>query len=362
MIYFLLVFIPPLIIATIGFLIKPKKFSNNYFLRQITWKEFLILIGISLLTCLVSMVIIFHMNVTYTEIWNGLVSKKQINKVSCRHSYSCNCVTTCSGGKHSTCTTICSTCYEHPYDFDYNVYDTAGMTYTIDTIDRQGLKIPPRWQEIQISDATSSSHYYKNYIKASKGSLFKREANYEGFRIPNYPGSIYDYYKLQRLIVNGVVVKNINRIQQKLSEMNGRLGPIKQCNIIFVLVKNQNKKFMYVLDQKWEGGNKNDIIVVISVDNQNNIEWTDVLCLSESDMFRVQLRDTIMKQKNLDMETILVETEPIVKQYFQRKSMKKFEYLKASIVPTIFQLFLVTIINSLICLVLTIYFYRENVI
>src|ERR1035437_10316243 len=76
-----------------------------------------------------------------TEVWNGKVTSKEKEQVSCSHSYSCNCrsVQSCSGsGKDRSCTssTQCDTCYEHNHDFDWVVHTTIGGK-EIDRIDRQ---------------------------------------------------------------------------------------------------------------------------------------------------------------------------------------------------------------------------------
>jgi len=361
--YFLVILIVPFCIVAAGVIYSTKNQKNRFGIniRQITIKEFLILISVSIIIAALSIVFIYHQNVTHDEIWNGLVTKKVREKVSCEHSYSCNCRESCSGsGKNRSCSTTCDTCYEHPYDFSYRVHDNTGERFTIDRIDRQGLKTPQRFDQVKIGEPTSSKHEYKDYVKASKGNLFSKEAKYEGFKIPEYPFGIYDYYRLDRFIVSEVPIKNIGELQTNLSEMNGRISPAKQCNIIINLVKKQNPNYIYALDQKWRGGNKNDIIIVISVDETNKkIEWVNVICLANSDIFRVKLRDSIMSIGTLDMPKIYSEIESNVRVNYQRKRMRDFEYLSASIAPTEGQLLVATIINSIICFFLTLYFYKN---
>jgi len=295
------------------------------------------------------MIIIYFQNVIYTEFWNGIVISKTRDKVSCQHSYSCNCD---DDG--------CDTCYDHPYDFSYFVHDSAEQKYEIARIDPQGKKIPERWEEVKVGDSTTSKHYYENYIKASKGSLFKREAKYEEISVPAYPGTVSDYYKCNKIIADNVVVSNLDNYQYQLSDLNGKLGPTKECNIIIVLVKKQSRNFYYALNQQWEGGNKNDIIIIISVDDSNTIEWSDIICLAESDLFRVKLRNQILDIKTLDMSKILEVTKSNVLKYYQRKEMKNFEYLMSTVQPNGIQLLITLIINTIICLGLTIYFYKDS--
>jgi hypothetical protein len=88
---FLLVLVVPLLIGASSFLFTnffPQ--GSRWRRRVISWKEFLILVGISILVSGGSMAIIYHMNTTYKEMWNGIVTGKARVKVSCEHSYQCN--------------------------------------------------------------------------------------------------------------------------------------------------------------------------------------------------------------------------------------------------------------------------------
>lgn len=355
MFYFLLILVVPLIIAIVGFFIPLKKSSFGEHI--VSLKEFLILVAVSIFISIISMVCIYNINIYYDEYWNGLVSKKERKKVSCEHSYKCMCFTTCDS--KGNCTQYCQTCYEHSHDFSYYVYDTAGHIFTIQRVDRQGVNIPPRWNSVNIGEPTTAVHSYKDYIKSTKGNLFKKDVKYEEFKIPTYP-RIYDYYRTERILLLNVSIQNIKEYQNKLSEINGKLGPSKQCNIILVIVKKQNPNYYYALNQKWQGGNKNDIIVIISVGDDNKIEWSNIICLAQSDLFRVKLRDSIQSLNSLDMDLILKEIESNTKLYYQRKRMRDFEYLSASVEPTALQLIISIIINSIICLFLTYVFYNND--
>jgi hypothetical protein len=351
--YFLLIIAIPFLIAATGFLLPIGKGS---FQHIISWKEFLILIGISALIAVTSMGIIYYRNTTFTEMWNGLVNSKKWVKVDCEHSYECNCWNDCDS--KGNCTRHCMTCYEHDFDISWMVYDTAGHEFEIDRIDRQGLKEPERWTIVKIGDPTTKEHTYTDYIKASKGSLFKKETEYPGFNIPPYPG-IYDYYQADKLLAY-TVIDNLKYWQRQLAILNGGVGPSREANVILVIVKNQDPKFYYALQQKWVNGSQNDIVVMISVDNNKQIQWANTLCLAQYDIFRVKLRDGILAIGTLDMEKILKEINTNVMKYFKRKDMKNFEYLRASVMPTFGQLITALIVNIIICCGFTWFFYNDS--
>jgi len=327
---FLTLFIIPLLIVVISFI----------FFKGISWKEFLILIGIVLVITGISSAICYYQNVYFTEMINGQVVNKSKDKVSCSHSYSCNCRTECSGsGKDKSCSTVCDTCYEHDYDYDYNVKDTTNYYYEIDRVDSQGLVMPKRWQVVNMGDPTTHKSSYKNYLKATGDTLFRKQGLIEKYKndLPDYPEKIYDYYKINRIIKEKKIsLEKYAYWNNELSEINGRLGVKKQVNLILVIVFDKPSDYIHALDQHWLGGNKNDAIVIISVDKDSKILWVGTLALVQDNMFQIQMRDNIMAIETFDMEKILFEMELCVLKYYKRKHIKDFEYLMYSVTPTIF--------------------------
>jgi hypothetical protein len=73
------------------------------FPHRVTLKE--VGIGVAVQAVVIS---VFHFVVSYSsgldvQVLNGEITNKENRRVSCSHSYPCNCVTHCSGGKHRTC-------------------------------------------------------------------------------------------------------------------------------------------------------------------------------------------------------------------------------------------------------------------
>jgi len=340
---FLTLLIIPLLIAVISFI----------FLKGITWKEFLLLIGAVVLIVGISSAICYYNNLYYNEIWNGQVVSKDKEEVHCRHSYSCNCrIVTSGSGKNQTTTTHCDTCYEHHYDYDYVVRDNTGHSYDIDTVDRQGLITPPRFETVEIGEPTAHVSSYKNYLKASSDTLFRKDfvnEKYKG-KLPEYPNIIYDYYRLTRVVTANFALENKKQWDNALSEINGKLGKKKQSNIILVLTKNQSQDYVQALDQYWRGGNKNDVIIIINIDATNKIERVSTLVLAKDDMLKIQLRDNLMDIETLSMEKIMPEIENCVSKYFVRKRMREFEYLMYAVTPSVTQY----IVSLILCLIATI--------
>lgn len=356
MIYLTLLILPLFVI--LGFFL----FSG----KKITWNEFLIQIGVQCAIVCISVGIIYYSNLYDTEIWNGQVIGKEKVKVSCRHSYSCNCHEVCSescdsdGDCSESCSEYCDTCYEHSHDFDWNVYSNIGADYTIDPIDRQGLKEPPRWTEVIIGEPVSIRKSFSNYIKASSDTLFRKKelrTEYSQF-IPAYPNQVYDYYKLNRVLLVQTDLTNLYTWNQQLSELNGELGPLKESNIILIFT-NLEKEFSFSVEQNWLGGKKNDIIIITGL-KENKIDWVYIIAWCENDIFKVKLRDSLLLLSDLDSDKFFLTIQENVLQYYRRKSFKNFKYLATSITPTVTEWLASMLIGLIFSIGLSIYMYKNE--
>ncbi len=357
MIFITLLFIPA--IVALGFLIFGK--------QRITLVEFLIQMGVQIVVALASMGIMYYSNTSDTEVWNGIVTKKDKERVSCSHSYSCNCYTTCSTNSNGTqsCSTHCSTCYEHSHDFDWAYYTTDDGRSEIDRVDRQGVREPPRWSKIVVGEPSSSTHGYTNYIKAAPDTLFRHQGLVEQYTklLPKYPGRVYDYYRLDRLVTIGVPVPNQKQWNEKLSELNSRLGKTKQANLIVVLINDVPQDYFYALQQHWLGGKKNDTVLVISMKPDGSVLWAEAMAWTDQTEFAIKLRDAVISLGTLDLnqpEKLLETYAAHVQQFYIRKPMKDFEYLSASVTPTTTQWIISMIVGILISIGLGLYMYNND--
>jgi len=339
------------------------------FTDKITWKEVGIQVVVQILLIGIMSYALLQANISDTEVWNGLITKKWNERVPCRHSYPCNCHEvchlSCSGGKnnscHNSCHTVCQTCYRHPYDIDWMAQNNINENWSINTIDEQGLREPPRWAEIQIGEPTSSTHNYDNYIKGSPNSLFYTEKfKEEDFKeLPKYPLSIRDYWKLNRLIQIGVSLPDMTEWNKEISKISGDLGSKKQVNVVVVIARNKDHNFFNKLQRYWMGGKKNDVIPVIGVDDNNNIIWVEVMSLSNEE-FKVYLKNDILTLDTLDRNSILKLIKENIENKYIRKPMKDFEYLKNSIKPTKGQWIFGLILGIAISVGLSLFFYYQD--
>lgn len=335
--------------------------AMKYFLHStITWKE----MGIHILLVIVSVSTMYAIS-TYSmtsdyEVWNGQTTSKKKVRVSCRHSYSCNCRTTSCGKNCST--TTCDTCYDHSFDNDWNIYTTLGK-YRIRTIDRQGLEQPPRWTSAKKGDPVAQKRPFPNYVKAVPDSLFHDDQTLkEKFvgLIPAYPDKIYDYHYINRVLNAGTNIPITNLLNKELALRLRTLGAAKKNNTIIVFAKTDDPNYRYALEAEWIGGKKNDAVVVIGVTDYPNISWVDVFGWSKNELFNVALRDEIRAMKTID-KTLIDIIERNVSEHFEKRSMEEFAYLKDEIEPPMWALMLIFGLNMCISGGLAYYMHKNDV-
>jgi len=302
--------------------------------RKFSIKKFLVDLAVQTVLMGIIAMCIGHQNTADTEIWNGRVTKKAREEVSCEHSYSCNCVHVSCGKNCST--TVCQTCYDHAYDVDWAVYSSIGSRLTINRISRQGVKRPPRFDAVVVGEPFSETHSYKNYVKGSPDTLFRHQGLTERFKnaLPGYPKQVYDYYKLDRFVTPGFSVTDAHEWNLDLMQLNADLGSKYQVNAVVVVTKNQPDDYFYALEQQWIGGKKNDVVLVIDVDDTNKINWVNVLGWTDNKIFQVELRDDVERVGVLKRDLILGALNNNIRLNFIRKPMKDFEYLSGLIKPT----------------------------
>jgi len=329
-------------------------------MKGISFKEFMVHIIAQSFLCGIFLLILYINSINFMEIWNGKIVKKYSERVSCEHSYRCHCYTSCSGsGSKRSCTEHCSTCYDHSYDVDWVAEDNTFEKVRIHRVDRQGLREPERFSKIEIGEATSHSHTYRNYLKASKTSIYneKYKNSFKPEDMPKYPNNIFDYYKLDRLIDSDYTVDV--KYHWQFMQMNGDFGKY-ECNAILILTKNKPQEYAEAVSTFWGGGNKNDAILIINMNDLDEITWVQVYSLTENSLFQVSLRDDILLLKKFDIDKILDKFSSNIKNHYKRMEMKNFEYLKYNLSPSMLEIIILMILGIATSIGLAIFFNINN--
>ncbi len=351
---FLYIIAIPIIVTTISFFI---------FHGKINIKEMLCQLAV-ILIIMASLVFGFSASKKHdTEVLNGYVTGKTTDKVHCRHAYPCRCRTYKCG--KSLCT-HCDVCYMHNYDLDWNIHANYGMAntyFSINTIDLQGLKEPPRWTQFRVGDPYIRTHSYDNYVKANPDTIYKMRGYKEKFKgtLPEYPLSIYDYNTvLNRVLVIGdVKVPDIKEWNDELTKLNSVIGPQKQVNVLIILTSKMPEDYYWAIQENWIGGKKNDLIVFID-STDGKINWVNAMAWAKYDILRVKLRDDILAIGKMDRISILNTINQDTLKHFKRVSMKEFKYLDKAIILTDSEFKWMFVIAILMSVALSFLFYKQD--
>jgi hypothetical protein len=220
----------------------------------------------------------------------------------------------------------------------WHVHASTGETTNIDTIDRQGLRMPPRWGAAFVGEAYASRHNFTNYIMANPDSVLlgtKGDKKRWASLVPVYPDKIYDYYYNDPVLNMGVPNVRLDQWTWIIREANKIVGPRKQVHIIVILVPTDDRTYTLALKDAWLGGKKNDVDVVIGSTDGTEIGFVDVMSWSTNKSMGVDMRNRIQEVGDLaqrdQIGKIIGET---VDQEFVRMHMKDMKYLMRSFQPS----------------------------
>jgi len=328
----------------------------------ITWKEMGLQMAVS---CLIVGLVIgggMYSQVHDTEIYNGRVLKKYQDKVSCSHSYSCNCTTSTDSKGNSY--TSCDTCYEHSWDYNWVVEASYGDTVNINRVDRQGKHEPPMFTQVKINEPFSQEHSFTNYIKAVPESIFSEEqvcTDESLAMVPNYP-RVHDYYRMNRVQVNGVPLKNHKAWNDGLNEISKKWGASLEVNPIIQFVKTDDPTYEYALTKKWLGGKKNDVTVIFGIKEYPKIDFVRVVSW-ENEELKHYLRNQLELFDKIDdeyREYALNTIKDNLNLYYDRMQMADYEYLKDQIDPPMWSIVTGFILALILSGGLTWYFHKYD--
>lgn len=328
---------------------------------RVTWKEFLVHEGAMLLLIGCAYFLALCNKTSDTEVWNGTVVRKDRGTESCCHSYPCN-PHPCSCDKDgNNCSTCYDTCYEHARDRTWTATSSNGETVYSKGCGRPGASDPDRWEAIVIGEPTAVEHSYTNYIKGNPDSLMRRQGAAERFkdRLPPYP-SVYDHYRITRFLAIGVAIPDQAALNRRLSEINGRLGARKKVNVVVVVVKEDDQRYLEALRETWLGGKINDFVVVIGAPEFPAVAWAGVISWTRNEDLKVAVRDEIVALDAFDGTKVLDIVETNVETKFEHRPISDFEYLKSTIEPSSTVLWIIGIVGILLALGLQIYFWFED--
>jgi hypothetical protein len=330
----------------------------TFFKSKVVWWEILILIAASLLVAVIFRYIAVSNLTKDIEYWGTRFERVEYyeawdEEVPCTHSYDCMCSTDSDGNK-----CCCMTCYRHSYDVDHHPekwykIDHLGNKFGIS--EKEYLRLKSKMDNNQFKDLHRDYHsidgdmYYTLWNKKMEDyECISTEHSYENKtqavpNVFNYPEvdtfdlatyKLFDYHKptgKSRYYQKHLLGYNDNEAEHLLQILNGELGNKKQVKTFILVYKNQPLEVSNLQEAYWKGGNKNEVVITINIDDNEKPTWCRVFSWSEKEDFKINIRDYVISQEKLDLKKIVNFSSAEISKNFVRKEFSDFEYLEVKL-------------------------------
>lgn len=180
---------------------------------------------------------------------------------------------------------------------------------------------------------------YKNKVQASTDVFNFQEVDTSKYKVYDYPKVVRGEQRVLLGIYNPTLDKYIRK-------KNSLIGASKQLKIFMIVYKNQPRNVAHQQKAYWKGGNKNEFVICVGVDD-SSVVWNENFTWSEATMANVLIKDSLQNMDSLDYKAIVDHSVNVLTQHYKRKEFSDFDYLNIS--PTnnqlgflFFLIFLVT--------------------
>jgi hypothetical protein len=324
------------------------------FRERAVWWEFLVIFAFTAALIFGFKLTAETMQTTDTEYWGGWIREAEYyedwdEEVPCRHDK----YETYTDSKGRTQRRYIGK--EHPYDVDYHppywqALESNGETISIDRskfeelankfgnrrfVDlhrhyhsNDGDKYVAVWlRNDEAFEPAVTKHSYENRIQAGN-SVFNfpdvEKAKVKANGLFDYP-KISGFYNCPSVLGNGgpAYYEALN----KLDFWNAKLGAKKEVRMMILVFMNRPMDSGFLQEQYWKGGNKNEFIICIGVDNDYNIQWCHTFSWTKVEELKVEARSFVMGFEKLDLVKVVDWLVPEVDSKFARRHFSEFSYI-----------------------------------
>ena len=211
---------------------------------------------------------------------------------------------------------------------------------------------PKTWET---AEPVVSEHTYENRLQTQShwGKVSEEDRNlYDVFEYPSVPGG----WRLQSLLTNGPAFRETDKYLQYLNGyLNTTEGGYKKVRLWLLVYFNQPQESAELQRAHWKGGNKNEIVVMLGMNDEKEITWSDIMSHSdESDTLMINVRDTLLlemaggkngysgKLTDKDMLKFVHWYGDAVKSGYTKPDFGQYNYIQVS--PSLFAIILTYII------------------
>jgi hypothetical protein len=341
--------------------------------KKIAWWEYALLFGVSIIVIFISKLIIETSMTSDTEYWSELAIEVEYEGAYDEYIHKtcedCETITNDDGSTSEECEE-----YDCSYVEDYGPrYRIKGTSQTISISKSEYNRIKNKWgnekktgshpesysyddgiyssfwlNRRELAECIVTSHRYENRVQAAHTVFDFQDVSEEdkkNYGLYDYP-EIYEGYKQKNIL--GFGDETQVQAEKKMQLLNAELGPKKQVKAFILIFRNKSKQSGIMQEAYWEGGNKNEFVLTLGVDNQNNIQWVHSFTWAEHSIVKVEINDYVMQQGQLNLSNISDFMYDELNNNFVRKQFSEFNYLTvepsgSSIVWSMIVLIIITI-------------------
>lgn len=362
-----LAFLIPVVFAILLFI---------FYRHQTQWWEVSIPMVATVIFILIAKAICVHSLTEDTEWLGGYVTEVQYyqpwdEQVSCRHPIYCS-RTVCSGsGKTRSCHTERYVCgHMHPYDVDYHPEHWEAIT----TLNDFGIS-QSRYNQLVLQFGTGKQFVdLHRHYHSIDGDMFSTKWDHNDEKLEpvaqeetyeNRPKASHTIFHFQDLDSTEIATykpfdyppvidhkqKTLlgysdEKAHHELQVVNSEFGKSKQVRAFLLVFKNQPREAGLIQERYWQGGNKNEIVVCVGIDKDDNIMWGHTFSWTESTGVKIKIRNAIENEQKINLSQIVNVIQDEVKFEWKRKDFHDFDYI--NIDPTITQIIVIYILTILV--------------
>ena len=138
-----------------------------------------------------------------------------------------------------------------------------------------------------------SKHKYENRVKASDLSVFNISVVTDGqadtLGLFDYP-EITSGWTYPTIL--GVDVSETT--QENFMKLNGKFGKTNQLRLWILVFKNKPQNTAVYQENYWVKGNKNELVVCIGIDDDNNIQWSHSFSWALSGTLTAEVKNAVL--------------------------------------------------------------------
>jgi hypothetical protein len=313
------------------------------------------------------------------EIWNMYITSAQYTEPwTTWVTETCSRENCTGSGEDRTCTTEyydCSYCDRNGPS--WTAYDNSGKSYSITRVQfemlcnkwgnrtfkdmrrsidysggcgQDGDAYTTKWNGV-FEDLVpiTAKHSYKNKVQVST-SVFNFQAVDS---IDKAELKLFEYPAADRWNYNPILGATDIAASERLRKWNGKLGSFRQVHMLICVFKNLPREAAERQEDYWKGGNKNEFILCLGIDDSKKVKWSHVISWTEEEKLKIEVRDEAM-EIGYDLVKIVDYMATNVQKKFQRKEFADFNYLK--IEPTSRAVMITFFITLILTIGLSIFF------